>query len=282
MYGKPDGDEGGERMRTVREEDIVLMLEERADMFEIDDCDEMEHVAVVMSGVGDARQIELANEHLRSCESCSRALLELNGLTAQGVIEPIRPAKKKKRFSISIGKSWTLNQWLLPAAAAVFLLLVGTLGLMRMLGQPEGAGLVLKGTGDKIHLAVQRASSNFRLKKGDKILSGDKLGLFYTAEASGFLAIFSLNAKGQTEVLFPTDGNMSAHVEAASQKALSDGAIVDEGSGCEWIIGVFSDEPLPLRKMEAFIRDAQFNNQTCSLALEIPGARRTDVFEFMR
>ena len=146
----------------------------------------------------------------------------------------------------------------------------------------EDEQLVLKGYGDNLIVAVERAGKVFTADYLDTLKTGDRLGLFYTASAPGYLAVLSRDAKGDTAVLYPSGKAVSAPVQAGEKKSLPDGAVVDEGSRCEWIVAVFSDAPLSLEKLRHIVANAKATDSQCRLSFGIPQARTVNTLPFLR
>jgi hypothetical protein len=172
------------------------------------------------------------------------------------------------------------------AGAAAVLLVVLAMVFMFMPGLAEPsdpeADLTVKGEGDAFFIAVQRGPSRFAARPGDRLLEGDQLGLFYSASVPGYLAVFDVDEQGDTTLLYPAGSQHSEKVAAGSRVPLADGGIVREGTGCEWVVAVFSSQVLKTRELEKTIRRSTKSRAGCKLDVSIPQARTIRIFSVLR
>ena len=116
----------------------------------------------------------------------------------------------------------------------------------------------------QLHVAVERRGETFRFHDGMKLETNDKLGLFYSAQYDGYLMVLYVDAVEEV-VLFPGHGERSATVSAGQEVRLAAGALLSEGSGCEWVVGFFSPAPIGLEEAKAACREMLDPNVSCAL-----------------
>ena len=257
--------------------DALLAKRPRIDEGE---CTEIHRMALASVTVEDAALLEWADAHLVECYECRRAALAIQSSAAQ----PRDAVGRDRRFRQGDG----LARKLVPLAAAASISALLSIFWMWNFGPekrpPSEADLVIKGGGDALYAAVRRGASKFALRPLDTLLTGDELGLFYSTEKEGCLAVFSRDAAGETDLLYPLDGSTSKRVVKGVKVPLSDGARVSDGTGCEWIVAVFSDEPIPLDNIAAAVKAGRVDStsDSCGLRITVAQARSVRVLPVKR
>lgn len=245
------------------------------------DCCDMDALAMVHSGLADAQQSEQARRHLQSCRQCQEASMLLSGLLGGASIAPATA----QRYALWPG-AWLQNMWrqngftLAAALATVLVLSVGT--YTHFAAQPASDVLVLKGQGDQLAVAVSRAGRKFALRPFDKVEAGDQLGFFYTAAKPGYFGLVAVDRRGDRSILLPTPGEALRKIDAATQKPLLDGAIVEQGTGCEWLLAVFANEAFGQQELEQALQPLRLHEKDCRAEIEIEWARTIVVFPLRR
>jgi len=140
--------------------------------------------------------------------------------------------------------------------------------------------LHLKG-GDALAIGVKRAGARIELKRQESIRVGDEVGFFYTAARAGYLAILSVGEDGTNTVVFPAQADQMAFVEAGAGQPVSDGAVAEAAEGCEFVVALFSDEPLPLAAVAPAFR-VERRGPECRLWHSVPGLRTIDTWQVRR
>jgi len=257
-----------ERPPSVSEQLVETLLRRRYGPAPAE-CPGLEQVAAALSFPEDEGVRARASEHLASCAVCRESLLALEG--SRSVPEPVAAASLWERIS-----NWrhapSFRVRLAWATAGMAAALLGV-GLHHRATSPDM--LVPKGSEHAFHIAVQRGASRFRLGPGEALQSGDRLGFFYSAPDASHLVVLDVEADGKAAALFPAGGRESARVLAGEGVGLPDGAIVRDGEGCEWIVAVFADAPLPVAEVREALGDAaRLASSDCSLAPELPWARK--------
>ena len=248
-------------------------------------CEGLPEIAAVLSGCATDAEIQAANRHLEQCALCREATLIVTDMTAKGEFaapsrtvahgDTVTSLKTRRRIPFSAVAAF---------AAGVMAVTIG-FALFRVIGPPlseVSSQMSVKGTGDRLTLAVKRGSAEFIFTSGDTLKTGDAVGLFYTAETDGYLAIFGMDAAKEVTLLYPAGGTKSAKIVPKENAPLPDGAAVQRGQGCEWVIGVFSNEALDTAPIAEELRAAPENRRTCRLKVEISGARQVRVLSIVR
>ena len=245
-------------------------------------CPDLESVALTLSGHANAAEIGIANRHLEQCGACREALLVLSDLTAKGVVPPLvvpptAHATGRNRWTISFS-----TQKALLAAAAMIALAVGAYFAWPEKSTLPDADLVVKGTGDELFVGIRRDAAEFLVRPGQKLVEGDQVGLFYSTEASGYLAIYNLDDTGAATLIYPAGQTRSARISAKRRAPLPDGAEVGKGSGCEWFIAIFSDSEFDLETTAQTLEQAKLSSPPCALKVDLPVARSVRIVPLTR
>ncbi len=210
-------------------------------------------------------QLRSFRAHAATCSHCAQVLREA-GLSVFG---PVRRAP-------------TRRLWLAALMAALAVALV--LGWVRWRGAPAAAA-VARSPAFSFWMAAERDGKPFRVQASTPLRTGDRLAFFYTAAHDGYLAMLFLEESGATTWLFPAHGEPSARVKADADHPLADGAVLTEHSGCEWVLGAFSAEPLSHPALRALAADALVHRTGCELdlaGLARPGAVELQVHRLRR
>jgi hypothetical protein len=176
--------------------------------------------------------------HLHKCPACQASLDEYARL---GGVWEETPEQRKPALS-----EWLFGpgrmRWMLGAASAAILALV----LMLVpFGTREGQEGLLRPKGYwKLHAAAERNGKTFRVADGSVLETGDRLGFFYTSEKKGHLMILYMEESGRIVRLYPARSAASGRITIGKNVRIPDGAVLSPGSGCEWIVGLFSEKPL--------------------------------------
>jgi hypothetical protein len=225
-------------------------------------------VALAHSGTADEKQNNAAAEALRAQPELAETLLALSSLEARGIVPPLA----RGRFFNS--RKLTAVGFAVAAAIVVF--------SWSPIRPPESNTLSPKGGVEELALAVERGGQRFTARPGDRLVTGDRLGLFYSAPEPGFLAIVHRDQKANVTALFPARAAKSAAIDAGLHIAAPDGAVVEEGTGCEWFIAVFSAQPLRIAELSQIISKTSTAGEGCDLPVDVAGTRAVRVFAVQR
>lgn len=219
-----------------------------------DDLD-LAALAAAMSRPEDAIAQEAARETLRRDPEWSEVLLALGA--------PV---------SVRRSTPWT---WLgLAGGLAAASLVLALLLVPR--SEPE---LIPKGTLDRLEVAVDRAGVQFPLGPERGLMSGDRLGFFYSAERAGHLAIFHYTTQDGPNVLVPIGTQDSLAVEAGTRHLLHQGGVVEPIHTREWLIAVFANEPFTIAESAEALRRGVAIGADGRLTVSLDLARTIQVVE---
>lgn len=266
-----------EQLQAVEE-----LLAIRYKVHKTTECPELELVALTLEGQASPEEAEAAAHHLQQCHDCALSVLMLQNARSEPVIKINWPQKLTHN---TVGRI---------AAAAMVLIIAGALiiwgfnqkkvenNIFQSSLFDDFSRLKIKGNGDHIQIGVERGADRFRLAKGGKLIKGDRLGLFYSTDQPGFLAVFSLNENKEIFLLYPAGERESKEIKRGNETSLSAGGVATDGSGCEWIVGFFSDTPLSVENMRGALRRTELERQGCELKVRAEGTRTVRVFPIKR
>jgi hypothetical protein len=156
----------------------------------------------------------------------------------------------------------------LLATAGVVLVTFAAVISLELTREPEEQ-LRPKGTW-QLHTGVERSGHEFLAYDGIRLETGDRLGFFYTAEQPGTMMILYADEAGDIVLIYPAQAKTSARIDAGREVRVPDGAVVDPGRGCEWVIGLFSDRPFAIRTAHEVIRRMLEERIGCRIPARIP------------
>ncbi len=162
---------------------------------------------------------------------------------------------------------------------------------IRRLGGPTDAPpglLAQRVVGDSLSVLVDRPNAAGELRSlaavsGQRLEDADQLRLSYSAKRSGRLSLVWVDGAGSVTVLRPGELAPSAEISAGEDRPLEPALRVTPGTGCEWLVAVFSDQPLQPEYLTLALQHAPRPAEACSLELaDLPGARHVEVMAFRR
>ncbi|MBN1962455.1 MAG: DUF4384 domain-containing protein [Deltaproteobacteria bacterium] len=248
------------RLGDMREEDIV--------------CPELAKLSATLSGVAKPEDIQIVDEHMKQCHECTQTISEWRALTKSN--QPI--FSQLSSFTLFVRQHIKFLSFTFVGAMAIFFALsIWHQDLLEHIYPKDTQNfgqIAMKGGDDTITIAVQRGTERFSLTKNHNLQDGDQISFFYTTTKDGYLALLSVEQTGNTSLLFPIDSQLSAQIRKGANIALPHGAIIEKQTNCEWIVGVFSDQPLKLSSILVTARQAALqSNNDCQLPIRIIGAR---------
>lgn len=193
-------------------------------------------------------------KHVESCRDC-QALADDLAATAHAwkpEAGPLAPLLKFPR--------------LVRIVAAPVLALAAALIAFVWTGRGPDDRLTPKGSAWSLELAVQRGGQQFRAPSGATLRTGDQLGLFYSAGSDGWLTVLYADDHGEPTRIFPAREQGSAKIAAGKNLPLRDGAVLGEGQGCEWVIGVFTKAPLSAARSAELVKQMVSSRHGCTLS----------------
>jgi hypothetical protein len=176
-------------------------------------------------------EVDAFQRHAHECPACR---LDLAAFERHPM--PAAPTRGERR-------PWTWRGLVLASAVAAVAITFWQWAQPHP-GQPaEGAWSTLQTKGaPQLQIAVRRANQDLIAAPGQTFAEGDTLGFFYSSGQPVWPVIFYCNQQGSVTRIFP-----KAEPELlppASGMPLPAGALVQPASGCEWLVGFFSPEPL--------------------------------------
>jgi hypothetical protein len=261
-------------------EGVEALLRSRRLEVPSDHHEEIESLAMAISGLADDETRKRVDRHLAECPACREILLlfhqtteESQRSTGDNIVSLNEKREQRKRL-------WR------PISLSAAALLLGAVSLFLLtetkLSTPTEDRFVTKGHRDGFTVAVRRGQKAFTAKHLEELKTGDNLGFFYSASTPGYLAVLNRDTSGKTAVLFPGEGVNSQAIEAGETISLPDGAVVEEGTACEWVIAVFSENPIPLELITSAAQNAKKTRTQCGLSLDLKEARTISVLPFLR
>jgi hypothetical protein len=85
----------------------------------------------------------------------------------------------------------------------------------------------------------------------------------------------------EVTLIFPVTGEHSGMLSPGERALLPAGGVINAGTGCEWLVGVFSDKPLDIAMMTEEIAHAVIDENSCILEVDIDGARSVRVVPYL-
>jgi hypothetical protein len=216
-----------------------------------DDC----ALSLYRFAAGEASRDEerVFRQHLAQCAQCQENL----ELLRQWDQEQSRLAAHQK----TAGPLRLFGLVLGPLAIAATLLML----VLRPSIAPDGdAQYKIKGT-YALHVAVQRGTQRFGGVSGADFAAGDVLGFFYTAPKAGYMYLMFADEADTVSTIYPT--GRPVLLPAGVEVALPNGAVLEPGHGCEWIVAVFSSQAVELEDIkQALLQALAVRGEGCQMA----------------
>jgi RNA polymerase sigma factor (sigma-70 family) len=244
---------------------------------------ELFSLARVIAGSNDELDARRADEHLSSCAECRELSMLLHQLDAEEEFgDDTRRGKSPFYREGFLGRS-SLTYAIFSAAAVLVLGLSIVFSVSRVPSEEEKGGrLSVKGYEDDFIVAARRGASTFTINPMDRLQEGDALGMFYSSDRSGYLLVLSIDASKNAVVLYPAEKLTSAPILEGERISVADGALVEQGQGCEWLAAVFSDEPVNADAAIRAVKTGRMTHAQCRLDLEVDGARTIRILPVTR
>ncbi len=240
-----------------------------------DHADHLLGMASIVAGLADEGTKTAFDNHLASCPVCTEVMRRLLQIDSDQHIRyhTTKSSQKPNLKGVPI---------VLLAAAAVLVFGLAVYFTLAPSHEEKAFPLRIKGFEDRISVVVQRGTKQFVLAPLDKLQKGDRLAITYSANRAGFLLIVSRDTEGRATLLYPTTGTESAPISADENIPLKEGGFVEQGTGCEWVIAVFSDEPLDVGRVLRAVEESRKNSKECGIETTIPGARSVRITPVLR
>lgn len=193
----------------------------------LDGCVHLPDMLVLLQ---DGRFDDALRQHGCACDECRSLLEDWPRIEPLFTVQAESPAVERaqamhRRNNALIG---------LAIAAAI---LMGV-ALLLLPNAPPTELIATKGNWS-LEVAVRRGNATFRAVPGQRLQTGDELGLFFSAARAGHLHVAYMDSSGYWVELYPGEGHDDS-VDAGVNVRLRAGALLTAGTGCEAIIGMFS------------------------------------------
>jgi RNA polymerase sigma factor (sigma-70 family) len=262
---------------VVTLETVEQLLAQRHRYPEDEHAKFLSEMAIVVAGIADKQKMAAFDDHLAVCPICREVMVKHTQIDSTEITLDYSAKSKQEPKSRRIP--------IAPMAAAAVLILGLTAYFTLAPSHREkisNGTLRIKGVEDHLSVVVQRGAKQFVLSPLDTLKEGDRVAMVYSAERAGFLLIFSRDAEGRATLLHPTTGTESAPIFAGEKIPLKEGGFVEQGTGCEWIIAVFSDEPLDAGSVLRSVEESRTTSKRCGIDTTIPEARSVRITPVLR
>lgn len=211
-----------------------------------------EIVAGTRSRSGDA-------EHLSRCERCSARLERFETQERQAAAK-VATLLARARAEADRRASARPARWPVPAgwfalAAAVAVLLVAVTRNTAQPGEPRAGADEVRSKGVGLRLWVNRDGRVFEGHSGDRFRPGDALRVTVTSSTPTWLFLAGIDAAGAVRAYHPFDGAESVRLEPGTDAPLPDSLVLDDAEGTEYLVALFTAEPLGFGAIERALRE---------------------------
>jgi hypothetical protein len=167
--------------------------------------------------------------------------------------------------------------WLVPAVAAVAVVLAVGVSALRPPGPKDGVHL--KGTDAQLVVYRKTADGSERLNAGALAEPGDLIRIGYRAAGRAYGVILSTDGSGKVTQHLPRTGRRAARLEAGGTVLLDYSYELDDAPRWERFYLVTADEPFDLEPLREAARDvAATGSETDPPRLEIPRGLGQSIF----
>ena len=206
-----------------------------------------------------APEADAAHAHIGGCASCKKRWDELNEdkQRFEQFVMPRTLSKVEERVKGGQGFFSFLNlpRWV-PAAltAALIVGVTTTITIKRVSGStPDENYIGIKG-GPGLEVFAERAGKQFPVKTGAALQPKDKVRFVVNSAGSKFVLIASRDGAGNFTVYYPYNGLESAPLAG---RELPGSIELDEVTGKEWLVAVFSDAPVKAAAVKTLMDGAR-------------------------
>lgn len=205
-----------------------------------------EDIDLLMLQALQGAEADAAHAHLGACTSCKRRWDELNEDKArfEQFVMPRTLPKVEERLRQGQGlfSFLALPRWVPAALTAALVLGVTTTITIKRISGPQGDDgyIGLKG-GPGLEVFAERQGRQFTVKPGAALQPKDKVRFVVNPAGAKYVLIASKDGAGNFTVYYPFNGLESAPLAA---RELPGSVELDEVTGKEWLVAVFSDAPV--------------------------------------
>jgi len=201
-----------------------------------------------------------AAAHAAACPDCAAQLAALREASAAFV--KARPPEQflrtleRRAAATAEERPRGLRRFVPALALAVPLALAVALAPRLLAPRPPADDRVAFKGGGAFRVAVSRAGGGApELVGSDAVVrAGDALRFAYQAPRDGFLLVLELDGRGQAAVLHPFGAAQGAPIAAGERDFLAGSVVLDDASGPEHLVAVFSPRPVEAAPLLAALR----------------------------
>jgi hypothetical protein len=216
-----------------------------------------EDIDLLMLQALSGNEAEVAQAHLGSCTSCKKRWDELNEdkQRFEQFVLPRTLSKVEERVKGGQGFFSFLNlpRWVPAALTAALVLGVTTTITIKRINAPEETYIGIKG-GPGLEVFAERGGKQFPVKPGAALQPKDKVRFVVNSAGSKYVLIASRDGAGNFTVYYPYNGLESAPL---AQRELPGSIELDEVTGKEWLVAVFSDAPVKANAVKTLMEGAR-------------------------
>ncbi len=220
---------------------------------------------------------ESARAHLSGCTDCKARWTEIEEDKArfqQFVLPRTLAAVEARARTVPLAErlfgSWKL--WVPVASLAAAATLVAVVSTQS--GPSTDPYLGVKGGTAQLEVVAQRGDqTQFSVRQGSRLRPKDKLRFVVDPGGAHFVLIASRDGRGGVTIYYPFEGKESAEVKPGRQ-ALPVSIELDEVSGPERLLAVFSEKPVPADQVRSALAGPEVTT--------VPGSKSQVSWEFVK
>jgi hypothetical protein len=179
------------------------------------------------------------DRHVASCMQCRQYLASLDAeKSAFLAAHPF--AQTAAQWNSKPGKRLVFVPRQVYALAASLILCLGA-GYLYIKSMPE-PGYRIKGE-TTLKVFVKNLKGDIEKRSTQNYVTGEKIQFLYSCGPKNQFALFSLDTAGGISTYFPASGDTSLSLERGQDIPLPNSIALDEYTGREVFIGVFSEKP---------------------------------------
>ncbi|HUI91216.1 MAG TPA: hypothetical protein VLX68_03110 [Chitinivibrionales bacterium] len=187
-----------------------------------------------------AAKRDAIKRHVASCEQCAGYLASQESEKAAFLREQPFETTAARSSVRHTGKLLLYTRRQAYALAASLILLVGASYLF-LSSRPE-PGYRIKGE-TALKLFVKNREGGVEKRAGREYFTGEKIQFLYSCGAKNNFALVSMDTAGAVTVYYPQSRDSSLSLERGQDLPLPNSIALDEYTGRELFIGIFSERP---------------------------------------
>lgn len=184
-------------------------------------------------------------EHIEHCEACQQRLQAAQdfeaALPALPPMASVAPQPMVDAETRGANRPWMWATALTIAAVGLFV----ASAALQTPGREEGESFRVKGNGLTLQVFRDEGESSQRLREGDLIEPGDRLGFRVRHREGGHLMIIGVDDLDEPYLCYPQtlDGSPVYREGSTEPRALPEAIRMDATKGSELLVAVLCDEP---------------------------------------